>query len=79
MIRFTVKRLGVELERLVARNIPLERAFRLLEKKAATVEELVVIQVMEEVALEMQCQANLPYYAESSAREARMPSVALRR
>ena len=48
MIKNTVKRIGDDLEKLANKRIPLATSFKLLEQRASTVEELVVIEVMRE-------------------------------
>lgn len=79
MVTATVKRVGRKLERLVERRIPLPQALSLLERKAGTVEELVVIEVMREVNRELPVRPGFYAFTDSSARAARMPVVSLSR
>lgn len=53
MVRTTVGKIGKQLEELAESHLPLEASLRMVERKASTVEELVVIEVMKEVILEM--------------------------
>ncbi len=53
MVRTTVRQVGQRLEKLTERQIPLNRSFEVLERKAKTLEEMVVIEVMREVYLEI--------------------------
>ena len=71
MIRKTVRKIGKKLEQLVARDIPMSRAFDILSKKAGHIEEIVVIEVMREVYQELVLnqQADLSY-AVSNTRSA---------
>ncbi len=79
-IRRTVNRLGRQLEQLAGNQIALNRAFELLSKKAQTVEEMVVIEVMREVYQEYEEQRTIAgIYAGSNTRSARMPGIALSR
>lgn len=89
MVRNTVQRLGGQLERLAAHGVPLNRAFDMLARKAQSIEDIVVVEVMREVYGEMH-QAPAPEeppakaersgpQADSSTRSARMPSMALSR
>jgi len=77
-VKRTVHRIGRQLEQLSSNHIPVQRAFELLSKKARSVEELVVIEVMREVYEEMDARGQ-SYEAGSSARSARMPAMALSR
>ena len=54
MVRNTVGKIGRNLERLMDKRIPLTASFSILERKAKSVEELVVIEVMREVYWEIQ-------------------------
>lgn len=74
----TVHRIGRQLERLASNQIPIQRAFELIAKKAQSVEEMVVIEVMREVYEELD-ERYQAYEAGSSARSARMPAMALSR
>jgi hypothetical protein len=79
-IRRTVNRLARQLEQLAANKITLNRAFDLLSKKAQTVEEMVVIEVMREVFQEFQEDREIrELQAGSNTRSARMPGIALSR
>jgi hypothetical protein len=49
MVRNTVGKMGRNLERLVNKRLPVSASFNILERRAKTVEELVVIEVMREV------------------------------
>lgn len=49
MVRSTVGKVGRNLERLVSRRLPVSASFNILERRAKSVEELVVIEVMREV------------------------------
>ena len=53
MVRTTVGKIGRQLEEMADSHLPLDASLRLVERKASTVEELVVIEVMKEVILEM--------------------------
>jgi len=74
----TVHRIGRQLEQLAGNQIPIQRAFALLARKAQSVEEIVVIEVMREVYEELDVRGRA-YEAGSSARSARMPAMALSR
>ncbi len=80
MIRRTVRRVGRQIEQLVERGISLSTAFDILARKAGSIEEIVVVEVMREIHSDM---AEGPGvwadYVESSTRSARMPSIALSR
>jgi hypothetical protein len=80
MIRHTVRDLAKKLEQLSRYQIPIARSLDLLESRARTVEEIVVIEVMresyEEMALGL---AGSAVQADSSSRTARMPAMAFRR
>ena len=54
MVRNTVGKVGRNLERLMDKRIPLTASFSILERKAKSIEELVVIEVMREVYWEIQ-------------------------
>ena len=80
MIRQTVQRIGRQLEALADRNVPMLRAFDILSAKAASIEEIVVVEVMREVYEEMLDRELLQLaYADSSTRSAWMPEVAFSR
>lgn len=49
MVRNTVGKMSRNLERLVNKRLPVSASFNILERRAKTVEELVVIEVMREV------------------------------
>ena len=49
MVRTTVGKVGRNLERLVSRRLPVSASFNILERRAKSVEELIVIEVMREV------------------------------
>jgi hypothetical protein len=82
-IKRTVQRLGHQLERMADKDISMATAFDILAKKAASIEEMVVVEVMREVYLEMQ--ENGVHLlisrnqADSSTRSARTPAMALSR
>jgi hypothetical protein len=79
-IRRTVHRIGRQLEQLATNHIGLTRAFELLAKKAQSVEEMVVIEVMREVYQEYENQRFIQsLYADSNTRSARMPEIAFNR
>lgn len=82
-IRHTVNKLGRQLEFLVARQVSLNVAFDILAKKSASIEEMVVVEVMREVYLEMHERGIHPALreaqADSSTRSARTPAMALSR
>lgn len=83
MIRRTVQSLAKKIEHLSQYQIPIQRSLDLLEQRARTIEEIVVIEVMRESYLEMASDvahtAMLDGQADSSSRTARMPSMAFRR
>jgi hypothetical protein len=82
-IKYTVVRLGRQLERLVGEQFSLDAAFDLLAKKSASIEEMVVVEVMREVYLEMHENGMYPIpdssQADSSTRSARTSAMALSR
>jgi hypothetical protein len=79
-IRRTVNRIGSQLQQLCQNHISLNRAFDLMAKKAQTVEEMVVIEVMREVFDEYQEDRDIrELQAGSNTRSARMPGIALSR
>jgi hypothetical protein len=78
MIRHTVRDLAKKLEQLSRHQIPIARSLDLLESRARTVEEIVVIEVMRESYEEMAL-AGSAVQADSSSRTARMPAMAFRR
>ena len=49
MVRSTVGKVGRNLERLMNKRLPVGASFSILERRAKSVEELVVIEVMREV------------------------------
>lgn len=79
MIRNTVKNVAKQLEHLSHYEIPLERSLDLLESRARTVEEMIVIEVMRESYQEVREQWVAPHHAEATSRTARMPAMAFRR
>lgn len=79
MIRKTMHNIAKKLEHLLSYDIPAGRSFDLLESRARTVEEMVVIGVMRESYEELKRQNMPPLQADSSSRSARMPSMALSR
>ena len=80
MIRQTVHRIGRQLQQLIERDVPMTRAFDILSHKAATIEEIVVVEVMREVYQEtVDSEMQRIAYADSSTRSARMPAMALSR
>jgi hypothetical protein len=79
-IRTTVHKIGRQLEKLVGKEITVSRGFDILARKAQSIEEMVVIEVMREVYSELELNlATEPAYADSSTRSARMPAMALSR
>lgn len=83
MIRSTVHNLARKIEHLSQYQIPIKRSLDLLEQRARTIEEIVVIEVMRESYLELASDVAQPamraIQADSSSRTARMPSMAFRR
>lgn len=83
MIRRTVNSLAKKIEHLSQYQIPIQRSLDLLQQRARTVEEIVVIEVMRESYMELAsgaAQAHMQLdQADSSSRTARMPSMAFRR
>ncbi len=80
MIRRTVQKIGKQLEQLAEREVPMTRAFDILSKKAKSIEEIVVVEVMREVYQEVvDGEMVFTAYAGSNTRSARMPSMALSR
>ncbi len=80
MVRNTIRRLSKQLEQMTDREISMNRAFDILLKKANSIEDIVVIEVMREVYLEiLEGEMALLSYADSSTRSARIPSIALSR
>ena len=53
MVGSTVGKIGRNLERLMRKHLSVQAAFSVLERRARTVEELVVIEVMREANDEM--------------------------
>ncbi len=79
-IRRSVHRIASQLEQLATNHIGLNRAFELLAKKAQTVEEMVVIEVMREVYQEYEEQRSIrDIHADSNTRSARIPAIAFSR
>jgi hypothetical protein len=81
-IKHTVTRLGRQLERMANHAISLNIAFEILAKKAKSIEEMVVIEVMREVYLEMEergIDTMHALQADSSTRSARTPAIAFSR
>ena len=62
MVRKTVHRVGRHLEILAGKQIPIQHSFDLLERRARSVEEAIVVEVMREayaeVALDRQRKAS---------------------
>lgn len=80
MVRNTIRRLSKQLEQMTDREISVNRAFDILCKKAQSIEEIVVVEVMREVYLEiLEGEMAILSYADSSTRSARIPSIALSR
>ena len=79
-IRHTVLNMGRQLEQLVSNQVQMTRAFDLMAKRAKSVEEMVVIEVMREVYQEYQQErAITDVQADSNTRSARIPAMALSR
>lgn len=53
MVRSTVGKVGRNLERLMSKRLPVGASFNILERRAKTIEEMVVIEVMREVYVEL--------------------------
>ena len=53
MVKSTINRVGRHLEKLAQNRIPISVSFDLLTRKAKSVEEVIVIEVMREVYQEM--------------------------
>jgi len=75
MVRKTVHRMGRNLERLASRDIPVEEALDIMYRRARTVEEMVVVEVMREAVCELAeaeppAHAQYAGYAESNTRSA---------
>lgn len=80
MVRNTIRRLSKQLEQMTDREISMNRAFDILFKKANSIEDIVVVEVMREVYLEiLEGEMAILSYADSSTRSARIPSIALSR
>ena len=80
MIRRTVRKVGKQIEQLAERGISMGTAFDILARKAGSIEEIVVVEVMREIHNDLvEGQGVWADYAESSTRSARMPSMALSR
>ncbi len=80
MIRRTMHNVAKRLEHLLNYDISLSRSFDLLESRARTIEEMIVIEVMRESYREMKNeQMGTVIHSETSSRSARMPSMAFRR
>ena len=69
----TIIRIGRQLQQMANNHIALDDAFNIVARKAHTVEEMVVIEVMREAYEEMAASAL------GSTRSARMPAMALSR
>lgn len=80
MIRRTVQKMGKQLEQLSERGISLNTAFDILSRKAGSIEEIVVVEVMREVYQEADMHDGITAnYTDSNALSARMPSMAFSR
>lgn len=80
MVRNTIRRLSKQLEQMTDREISMNRAFDILFKKATSIEDIVVVEVMREVYLEiLEGEMAILSYADSSTRSARIPLIALSR
>jgi metal-dependent HD superfamily phosphatase/phosphodiesterase len=78
----TIHRIGRQLERMAHHTISLSVAFEILAKKATSIEEMVIVEVMREVYLEMRERGIDPIfmgYADSNTRSALTPANALSR
>lgn len=82
-IKRTVVKLGRQLERMAEKEVSLSVAFDILAKKSASIEEMVVVEVMREVYSEMQEKGIHPIitgiHADSRTLSARTPAMALSR
>ena len=82
-IKRTVVKLGRQLERMAAKDISLNVAFDILAKKSASIEEMIVVEVMREVFMELQENGLHPMlsgtHADSKTLSARTPSMAFSR
>jgi len=82
-IKRMVIKLGHQLESMASRDISLAVAFDILAKKSASIEEMVIVEVMREVYTEMQERGIHPMlrgpHADSSTRSARTSAMALSR
>ena len=67
MVNSTVQQIGDRLERLLSWNVPTGQAFDVLARRAATVEEMVVVEVMRECCEELKSEtpSRPAYFAES--------------
>lgn len=80
MIRRTVRKVGKQIEQLAERGISMGKSFDILARKAGSIEEIVVIEVMREIHNDLEIGEGVwAGYAESNTRSARMPSMALSR
>lgn len=80
MIRTTVKNVSKKLEHLSRYEIPFTRSLDLLESRARTLEEMIVIEVMRESYREVREKwSGIAVHADSNSRTARIPAMALRR
>ncbi|MDH5751793.1 MAG: hypothetical protein OEZ59_05185 [Deltaproteobacteria bacterium] len=81
MVNKTVKSIGNHLQKLTNGGMSMTKALDILSRKARTIEELVVVEVMREAHQEiLKAEALMAArYADSSTRSARMPSMALSR
>ena len=82
-IKQTVIKLGRQLERMASNDISLSAAFDILAKKCASIEEMVVVEVMREVYMEMHENGIHPIltgdHADSNTLSARTPAMAFSR
>ena len=70
MVNNTVQRIGEKLERLSRRNFSLGSSLKLLARRARTVEEQIVVEVMREVYTELHPEHEFGIYPESRSRSA---------
>jgi predicted ATPase len=70
MVKSTVKKIGQDLENMSRRNIGPALALDLLERRARSVEELVVIEVIREVIREVRDDGRYADHAVSRVRSA---------
>jgi len=80
MIRRTVQKMGKQLEQLSEKGVTLNTAFDILSRKAGSIEEIVVVEVMREVYQEVDMHDGISAnYADSNTLSARIPSMVLSR